>query len=316
MKISKSVGQTCRSALKSGRRSSTALPGLRAAFTLVEVMVVMALLTFIVVALMGVFSSTQAAFRASLTQTDVLESGRAAMDLITGDVRTMAPSGGTNFGPVNFFAWSNSYAYTPLAQNLPASVSGARRVNLLNYFFVLGRDNNRWTGTGYIVNTASNSPLYALYRYHAETNLNTSPVVLYDDFISKITASQWTTFSHMMDGVVQLVVRAYDANGIWLTNGYTFGVRPPANTYFSPPFGGEVGFYFYSNTLPASVEIELGTLEDRTLQRAESLGIAGQWPSPANTPAQWNYLQNQAATKVHIFRQRVAVPNVDPAVYQ
>ena len=148
MKISKSVGQTCRSALKSGRRSSTALPGLRAAFTLVEVMVVMALLTFIVVALMGVFSSTQAAFRASLTQTDVLESGRAAMDLITGDVRTMAPSGGTNFGPVNFFAWSNSYAYTPLAQNLPASVSGARRVNLLNYFFVLGRDNNRWTGTG------------------------------------------------------------------------------------------------------------------------------------------------------------------------
>jgi type II secretory pathway component PulJ len=64
----------------------------RAAFTLVEVLVVMTLLSFIVIALMGVFNSTQAAFRASLTQTDVLESGRAAMNLITGDLRAMSPS--------------------------------------------------------------------------------------------------------------------------------------------------------------------------------------------------------------------------------
>ena len=55
----------------------------RAAFTLIEVMVVVVLLSLIVIALMAVFNSTQSAFRASVTQTDVLESGRAAMDMIT-----------------------------------------------------------------------------------------------------------------------------------------------------------------------------------------------------------------------------------------
>ena len=45
-------------------------------------LVVMALLSLIVLALMAVFNSTQTAFRASVTQTDILEAGRAAMDLI------------------------------------------------------------------------------------------------------------------------------------------------------------------------------------------------------------------------------------------
>jgi len=70
---------------------------------------------------------------------------------------------------------------------------------------------------------------------------------------------------------------------------------------------GEVGFYMFSNTLPASVEIQLGLLEDRTLQRAESL---------ANNPtAQMAYLSNHVG-QVHLFRQRVWIRNVDPSAYQ
>jgi hypothetical protein len=63
----------------------------------------------------------------------------------------------------------------------------------------------------------------------------------------------------------------------------------------------------FSNALPASVEIEMGVLEDRALQRAESLG--------GSFTAQSNYLAQQAG-KVHVFRQRVSIPNVDPAAYQ
>ena len=48
----------------------------RRAFTLVEMLVTLALLSLIVLALMTVFNSTQNAFRASLTETDILESGR------------------------------------------------------------------------------------------------------------------------------------------------------------------------------------------------------------------------------------------------
>ena len=69
----------------------------RSAFSLVELLVVITLLSLIVLALMAVFNSTQTAFRASVTQTDVLEGGRAAMDMMTADLRQMAPSlGGSN----------------------------------------------------------------------------------------------------------------------------------------------------------------------------------------------------------------------------
>jgi hypothetical protein len=61
------------------------------------------------------------------------------------------------------------------------------------------------------------------------------------------------------------------------------------------------------------VEIELATLEDRAIQRAESLG------TPTMTygkgmGAEWAYLTNRA-NAVHIFRQRVVIPQVDPSAY-
>ncbi len=62
------------------------------AFSLVEILTTMALLSLIVLALMTIFNSTQKAFRNSLTQTDILESGRMAMGLITGDLGGMTPA--------------------------------------------------------------------------------------------------------------------------------------------------------------------------------------------------------------------------------
>ena len=86
-------------------------------FSLVELLVVMTLLSLIVLALMAVFNSTQQAFRAGVTQTDVLEGSRAAVDLITADLRGLTPSGGmTNYfdgnggyhpGAVNFSVSDN-----------------------------------------------------------------------------------------------------------------------------------------------------------------------------------------------------------------
>ena len=107
---------------------------IRRAFSLVELMVAMALLSLIVIALMAVFSSTQTAFRAASTQSDVLEAGRNAMDLIAEDLRQAALSGGGAFtntpgGPVNFFVYDNLNTYQPLVQPLPGST--AQRTNLL-----------------------------------------------------------------------------------------------------------------------------------------------------------------------------------------
>jgi type II secretory pathway component PulJ len=286
-------------------------------FSLVEVLVVVSLLSLIVLALMAVFNSTQRAFRASVTQTDVLEGGRAAVELIAQDLRQIAPSDGTfstnNADPVNFFSLDNNYlaalTYSPLVQPLPGS--SAQRTNLLNYFFLLTRQNTTWTGIGYVVDATNSSPLYPLYRYYAQTNLTASPRGLYNDFVSTINNGQWTNLSHLVDGVVHLAVVANNPNGYALTNIGPFVIN--RNIIFYPPnqfvqgIPSDVGYYFYSNAVPASIELQIGLLEDRPLQRASSL--------PFNSTAQLNYLKQQSG-HVHLFRQQVTIPNLDPTAYQ
>jgi type II secretory pathway pseudopilin PulG len=284
------------------------------AFSLVEILVVVSLLSLIVLALMAVFSTTQRAFRAAVTQSDVLEGSRAAVELMTADLRGLTPSGGgsnyVTFGAVNFFSLANNSS--PLVQSLPGSTFS--RTNLLNYFFVLGRENTKWTSTAYIVDTSSSSPLYPLYRFYAETNTANSPWTLYNLFVSQIQSAQWhTNMSHIIDGVVHLTARAYDTNGVWINNNNS--LRPYTNAanaefVYAPTFAnsyGEVQLFMYSNTVPAAVELELGVLEDRTRARAESL--------PFSSVAQGTYLAGQSGA-VHVFRQRVSIPNVDPSAYQ
>jgi type II secretory pathway pseudopilin PulG len=288
------------------------------AFSLVEVLVVVTLLSLIVLALMAVFNTTQRAFRASITQTDVLESGRAAMDLITTDLRQMSPSAGVSnslvavlngFVPVNFYA-SNNFNLQPLVQTMTASLNNPQRTNVLENFFILSRENQTWTGTGYVVDPNSTNFVNPLYRFSISTNVQAaSPAVLYTNFANRVFNANFNGMSHLMDGVVHLTVRAYDPNGYWMTNTYNFAdeqISTNNNVLFAFPSLGEVGFYMFSNTLPASVEIQLGALEDRTLQRAESLG---------NSLTRSNYLALQSG-KLHIFRQRVMIPNVDPTAYQ
>lgn len=289
--------------------------GNRRGFSLVEILVVISLLSLIVIALMGVFSSTQRAFRASVTQSDVLEGGRSAMDLIASDLHGMTPCGGISNGPVNFTVRAN-IGYQPLPQNLPGSTIA--RTNLLNFFFILSRENTKWKAVGYIVDTSSTSPLYPLYRYYAETNITSSPGSLYTNFFN----SSFTNMSHLVDGVVHLNVRAYDKNGEWIQQNFlpintnasnVEFLFPPAQAYSH----GEAQFNMFSNTVPAAVELELGILEDHAIARAESLGESGHPPSPTDplVARQWNYLTSQAGS-LHVFRQRVNIPNVDPSAYQ
>ncbi len=299
---------------------------IRRAFTLVEVMVVVVLLSLIVYALMMVFSSTQAAFRASVTQAGVLDDGRAAMDLMASDLRAMAPSdGNANYAiinntlsttcAVNFYAAATAFASPPSPLIQPMVGGNSTRTNVLETFFILSRGNQNgvptWYGVGYAVatNAPGGSP-YALYRF--ATN---HPVAAADP--ASIFTNDFARFlgnvsggSHLMDGVVALTVRACNPGGYWMTNTYQFNGSQwvtNQNVWFAPLIYGEVGFAMFSNTLPASVEVEMGVLEDRALQRADSLNF--------NLQAQGNYLAG-AAGAVHVFRQRVTIPTVDPSAYQ
>jgi prepilin-type N-terminal cleavage/methylation domain-containing protein len=301
----------------------------RRGFTLVEIIVVLALLSLITYALMAVFSSTQRAFRAGITQTDSLESGRAVMDLIAGDLETMTPSYGmyTNTGvvgpfyPVNFISTvKTTFAFSdppsPLYQSLVGSPDGATRTNILEDIFILSKGSINgvpsWIATGYSVNTnLPDGTLYPLYRFYLTTNASSGfngEYGLYAAF-QPLHYTNSAVWSHLMDGVVNLTARAYDTNGVWMTNGYYNGISLPVipvqTVFFVQSVYGEVGCAFYSNAVPASVQIVLGTLEDRTLEHAEGLtGIN-----------QSNYLANQAG-QVHLFTRRVWIRNVDPTAYQ
>jgi len=308
----------------------------RSAFSLVEILLVTVLLSLIMLALMAVFNTTQNAFRASITQTDVLEGSRATMDLLAGDFRQLYPSGRSNAflpypiyepeysatadnppsAPLNF--WLSS-PYRTVAQTLIAVSDNQLRTNQVQSFFILTRQNDVWRGVGYCVDTNSARYIYPLYRYDSYGSpllpSRPTPLQIFTNF-SYVLGTQPnldynTNLNHLLDGVLHLNVRAYSTNGMWLTNNYSqYHQFYVTNAVFYPPEGGEVAFYMCSNTLPASVEIQMGVLEDRTLQRALSLPP----PSPGQS-VRSNYLAQQAG-KLHLFRQRVNIPNVDPAAYQ
>ena len=284
-------------------------------FTLVEVMVVVVLLSLIVLVLMAVFNSTQTAFRNSVTQAGVLEQGRATMDLMAGDLRAMAPSQGVTNGAVNFYAAVTTLAAPPSPLIQPMVGGNSVRTNVLESIFILSRGNENgapmWYGTGYAV--ATNSPpgsLYSLYRFYSKTNIQSNPAGLFNAFYAAVNAGQWAGMSHLVDGVVALTVRPYNPGGYWMTNLYQFDGSQwvtNQNVWFAPPIYGGVGFVMFSNTLPVSVQLEMGVLEDRALQRAESLS--------GSATAQASYLAGRAG-QVHVFRQRVSIPNADPSAYQ
>jgi prepilin-type N-terminal cleavage/methylation domain-containing protein len=303
----------------------------RRAFTLVEVLVVMALLSLIVLALMAVFNSTQAAFRSGVTESGVLETGRAVADIMAADLRAMSPAGENNTNGVNFYVGITNYPWAPSPLLQPMVGGTSVRTNVLENIFILSRGISNgvptWNCVGYAV-TATNTSggLYSLYRF--ATNHPASlfdPAYLFTNDFAAFLANVGSTNvpvtiggSHLLDGVVHLTARAYDVNGGWMrTNQVVSGLWTNYNQdvyYYTNNYAptsvealsGEVGLAMFSNTLPATVEIDMGVLEDRPLARAQSL-----------TPSlllQSNYLSSQAS-KVHIFRQRVAIPGMEPSAY-
>ncbi len=285
------------------------------AFSLVEILVVVGLLSVIILGLVAMFSQTQRAFRLGLAQVDVLEGGRAVTELMNRELSQLTPAGANRFsGAYNFYAGLRSYK--PLVQELPGD-GGPGRTNLLAETFFLTHENQRWSGVGYFVRT--NQPgsstlgfpaegLGTLYRFetnYSDAQFQANPIAPIRDFNLALTNGRIA--NKLIDGVVHFKLRAYGTNGVWLNE--------PGHANYTNYWPGAPNFvvpdepnwsYFFSNAVPAAVEIELGILEERTAVRAKSIFDA---------TARYNYLTNQVG-KLHLFRQRVTIRNVDPAAYQ
>ena len=291
------------------RNPQSAIRNRPTAFSLVEILVTVALLSFIIIGLVAMFSQTRRAFTSSLTQVDVLESGRSAADIISREMEQMATA--SSYSVNNFFVDvpANSIGYPALRQALVDT--NDFRTNFIQEVFFLTRNNQQWTSIGYKVFSGANG-IGTLYRYSDSATVSpTNILTLANQANYFYNATPPTTnFSRLIDGVVDFRIRAYDVNGNQFlpTNSPLHTIR----VKFDYTIDEYSYSYFSSNSLPAYVEIELGILEDRALARYRSLtnGV-----NNASGSAAWTYLSNHVG-QVHIFRQRVTIRNVNPAAYQ
>jgi hypothetical protein len=300
-------------------------------------MITVGLLSFIVLGLLAMFNQTQRAFRTSMTQSDVLEAGRATMDMLGRELMQVAPSqvpditfaSGISHRTTNFFAEPNAFFAKPLLQGLPSMPASILRTNSIDRMFFLSRLNQDWIGTGYeVVPEDPNGWVGSLYRFCA-TNPPRLPLNLSSNFTYAIrralsdssSGQPVTNLSRIADGIVHFRVQAYAKNGFLIvtnsaraTNTFALVPNGPQPYYTNawntiacatPLNHEQTATYFMSNAVPGYVEVEMGILEPQVLQRYRSI------PVPA---IQQQYLSNHVA-QVHLFRQRIAIPNVDTTAY-
>jgi len=271
-------------------------------FSLIEIMVTVTLLAVIILGLVTMFNQTQRAFTTSLNQVDVLEGGRTAADMIAREMEQNVPcyySGVFNFD-VNPPQFSTNINYVwPLAN--PPDV----RTNVMEQLFFLTRYNQQWNAVGFEVEPDSlANGVGTLYRYSSN---NVPPANLANQLnifaSARSLLSTNTNFNRIIDGVVDFRIRTFNINGnviIGRNTALTITAITNQNSQ------NEFSYQFRNNAVPAYVEVELGILETRTLERYRSY---------SNNPSlALSYLTNHAA-QVHIFRQRIPIRAVDTAAY-
>ena len=282
-----------------------------AAFSLIELMIVMVLLSVIVLGLLAVFNQTQRAFKTGMAQGDVMEGGRATMDLIIRDLEQMSYAPRVNGSNMINFQSFTPQGYRELTQELPGTT--AVRTNILQEFFFLRREQQEWIGTAYFVQDFDLDGVGTLYRF--TTNVPARELSPFRDpyaIYRSLTAQEFREQSRRLaDGVVHFKVTPFGLDGWALEPGSTWGIDTNnfnVRVYYdSTPSG--VRTEFVNGAIPTGMEIELAMVEEEVLQRV--LGL------PSTPPAQTirsNYL-HQEAGKTHVFKQQVAIRNADERWY-
>ena len=278
--------------MKLSRQNFRASRRRQSAFSLLEILVAVGLLLVIVVGLLAMFSQAQRALRAGLTQVDVLEAGRATMQLVRGELFELYPT--RIDSAVNFKA---EPAGAPALVSSTQYFPGGSRDNVLHDLTFITKQNDQWTAIAYRV-ANSGLGVGTLYRNIETTTFDSSDPT--DDPIPVIR--EWTIektrigekdpgfpggagFHRVADGIVHFRCLAYDANGVLYNT---------TNTLAG-------GFIFKSNALPAYVDLELGILEPKALE---------QFRAKADNLATATAYLSKHPDKVHLFKQRIPIRTV------
>jgi type II secretory pathway component PulJ len=272
----------------------------REAFSLIEIMVAVTLLTVITVGLLAMFYHTQRAFRIGTSQVDVLEGGRAALRIIALDLQEMYPSRDDNV--TNFQAMPSGGAR--ISMSLP---DNNVMDNLIQDVAFLTRRGNEWFATSYRVDHANGAG--TLYRAVVRTDLsairtnrNLTPIdqrLAVSNAFAKVTQrfvapysitnpppASGLAFDRIADGIVHLQMHAYNDRGIRLNTNST---QVPAFRFDN---------FWFTNWVPEYIEVELGVLDPKGMTQFRAReGV----PGTAQT-----YLEGQGY-RTHFFHERVQI---------
>jgi prepilin-type N-terminal cleavage/methylation domain-containing protein len=329
-----------------------------AGFSLTELMVAVGLLSVIVFALYAMFNQTQKAFRQSLSQVDVTEGSRSALELIAADIEKASSLEVDGAISLVIRPAPPLLAYPVGGRlSLPGPSGVPHPLPLDEIFFMYRNSSNSWQTAGFFLGDPDNPPANAaldgvvgLYKFDDGFLTNTladraqygdrpfngrgHPLAiapLLDKRFTAITDQRTTTafpmFSRaprIVDGVVFFRLTALDREGRpyvidqsgssltpysyppILTNLATYHryITNLAPIYLGPswPYGdkgvpGESAVVFRGTNFPAAIDIELGVLDTKTMERFRGL-------PQVPTTARQRFLENNAA-QIVTLRHRV-----------
>lgn len=278
-------------------------------FTVLELMLAVAIMTVIVIGLYTVFDATQKALRSTVSQVDTLEGVRAASDLMVRDLEAATPVRVANTNWTSLSATLNPFAVPVNLQGLTPS-SGTILQTVLQDIFFVTRQNDTWTAIGYWVGPANTNQVgqpinYGrLYRFAYETN---ATAFSYTNLFARFNGPNRIGDSQLvMDGVIHLRLTAYDFDGKHLLANLV--TNTPVNLrpwYPDPVRSSETAYWFRRVNVPAfpaGLEVELGVVEPQIVTRVASI---------PNVAAARDFLARQAGA-VHFFRHRIPLRNAPP----
>lgn len=269
------------------------------AFTLVELLISIAILSLLVVLLANLLGGVSRAWTSGERQVQTFQDGRAALDLISRELAQAVISPRLQF-------IQNPGTLDPLLTGTVTQVANTEGVfwqapltsnaagNLFETGYYLTFDSKAWTTRPEVA--------YQLRRFSIAPEPPNPPVHLYKIFDAPPTYNQnhilpaWidlgttnlapprTDFeaksSTIMAGVVALWFRCFDSNGDlipWLSaaDASTDPIRFNSTAHFQPAIPGTPSSFHYTNAastsaahrLPSAVEVTLITVDWQTLQR-------------------------------------------------
>lgn len=293
------------------------------AFTVVELLVSISVLALIVLVLYGLFDQVQKALRGNVAQVDVMEGGRAGIRLLTTEMEQIK-AGGVADSTNLFISLGPPPYYYPQATLDP----GTNRLNVLDQVYFQSHFNKSWSGTGYrvlllnsngIATDVAEGGVGTLCRYSVQVNDADFPYLplrtgaagipatnlfwqVMNSPLSKPPTLNLTNYQPVVDGVVHFRARAFDQNGLLITNNVlvTNNLTVTTNILVRRTTTANDFEYAYTCTekaVPSYLDVELGILDPHILERYKAFPVA--------TVAS-NYLARQVGA-VHLFQMRIPI---------